>query len=151
MRRLASDCGVSQDRIVSHRPAAPDALVRLSAEYDIGLALDPAASENNDIALSNKMFAYLLAGNAVLATRTKGQSWLAQRLGPAVKLCEPGRPESWAAALRPWVEDAAVLDRALAYAWYMGETRFNWEMEKPVFLDVVAKALAGASANRAAS
>ena len=65
LRSMAADAGVRQERIVSHAPAAADEMVRLAAEFDIGLALEPAASVNNDLALSNKLFTYVLAGNAV--------------------------------------------------------------------------------------
>jgi hypothetical protein len=48
--------------------------IRLSAQADIGLALEPGTTPNNDIAISNKLYTYILAGNAVVASNTSGQS-----------------------------------------------------------------------------
>lgn len=41
--------------------------------YDIGLALEPAKDKNNELAISNKLLAYLQAGLYVMATGTKSQ------------------------------------------------------------------------------
>ena len=42
-------------------------------DFDIGLALEPAKDENNDLAISNKMLAYLQAGLFVVASNTTAQ------------------------------------------------------------------------------
>lgn len=43
------------------------------ANYDIGLALEPAKDKNNDLAISNKLLTYLQAGLFVMATNTSSQ------------------------------------------------------------------------------
>jgi hypothetical protein len=90
----------------------------------------------------------LLAGNAVVATRTSGQRWLGDQLFESVSPCESGNAESLAEALRPWLEDRARLARARARAWSLGETRFNWDSEKMKFLDIVSGVLQSADASR---
>jgi hypothetical protein len=52
---------------------SPNELASVSSKYDVGLALEPAFSINNDIALSNKIFTYLLAGNALILSETSMQ------------------------------------------------------------------------------
>src|SRR2546422_9615422 len=51
---------------------SPDSLVRLAAEYDVGLALEVPISENRIICMNdlctNKVFTYLMAGLAVAAS-----------------------------------------------------------------------------------
>jgi hypothetical protein len=145
LRRLAADCGVDQARIVAHEPASPDDLVRLAASYDVGLALEPSVSVNNDIALSNKLFTYVLAGNAIVATQTSGQVRLKSDLAAAAAWCHAGNAESLAAALRPWLDDWNALDTARRTAWKLGETRFNWEIEQRTFLAVALGALRAAT------
>ena len=83
LRRLASGCGSGERAIVSHPPASPDAMVSLAADMDIGLALEPPASRNNDILWSNKAFTYLLGGIPVVLSRTTGQ----RRAGAALRRC----------------------------------------------------------------
>jgi glycosyltransferase involved in cell wall biosynthesis len=143
LRTLAADLGV-HDRIIPHRPAPADDMVRLAAEYDVGLALEPACSVNNDLALSNKLFTYVLAGNVVVATRTKGHLSVATQLGGAVRTYQPGNAEELATHLREWVENRAVLTSARHAAWQMGESRFNWDVEKATFLAAVSPLLASA-------
>ena len=89
----AAAAGVSRDRIVSHEPAAPDEMVRLASAYDIGLALERPVALNNDILLSNKVFTYLLAGLAVVATRTRAQAALACTLAGSLRRVRRGAPE----------------------------------------------------------
>jgi glycosyltransferase involved in cell wall biosynthesis len=141
LRQLAAERGVAQRQIVSYAPSSPDQLVRLSSEYDIGLALEWPISVNNDILLSNKIFTYLLAGNAVIASRTSGQAAIAPELGQAAALCEPRNPASLANAIKAWLEHPNTLDAARETAWRLGSTRFNWDSEQTKFLQVVASAL----------
>ena len=51
----------------------PEDLPSYSSKFDIGLALEPGFSQNNDIALSNKIFTYLLGGNAIIMSKTSMQ------------------------------------------------------------------------------
>ena len=56
-----------------HSPKQQNELHKSLAEFDIGLALEPAKDINNDLAVSNKILAYLQAGLYVIATETSGQ------------------------------------------------------------------------------
>jgi glycosyltransferase involved in cell wall biosynthesis len=138
---LARSCGVSSAQIISHEPALSDDMVRLAAEFDIGLALEPSHTLNNDLCISNKIFTYLLAGCGIIATSTRGQTQVLEQTGKAGVLYHPGDSEALAAAIRYWYEDRNELGRARLDAWYWGETKFNWDVEKRKFLDVVESTL----------
>jgi glycosyltransferase involved in cell wall biosynthesis len=149
LRDLASGAGVAAARIVAHPPAAPDAMVACAAPMDIGLALEPPVSANNDILWSNKVFTFILAGLPVVLSRTTGQSLLARELDGAAVTYPPGDARGLAEALRPWIEQPALRAQAAERAWQLGERRFNWEIEQRTFLNVVEGVLA--SRTRAAS
>ena len=51
----------------------PELLPAFASQFDVGLALETGFSENNNIALSNKIFTYLLAGNAIILSETAMQ------------------------------------------------------------------------------
>lgn len=136
IRALAAKVGVPSDLITSHAPDAPDRMVAAAAAYDVGLAVEPPVSVNNDILLSNKVFTYLLAGNALIATRTRAHVRLAPQLGAAAALCQPGDAADLAASLDRWIRNRNALEDARRHAWSLGETRFNWEQEKSAFLAV---------------
>ena len=59
--------------IVFHGSMSQNTLHQQLGGFDIGLALEPAKDENNDLAISNKMLAYLQAGLFVVASNTKAQ------------------------------------------------------------------------------
>ena len=143
LRGLARECGVPNDAIAAHPPAPPDEMIRLSAQADIGLALEPGTTLNNDIAISNKLYTYILAGNAVVASNTSGQSMAVADLNGAAVTYSAGAPDSLADALSVWLSDRAALGRARAEAWRLGERRFNWDVEKREFLRVAEDALLG--------
>ncbi len=59
--------------IIVHKPIAQKDLHLALTEFDIGLALEPAKDTNNELAISNKILAYLQAGLFVVATNTPAQ------------------------------------------------------------------------------
>jgi glycosyltransferase involved in cell wall biosynthesis len=54
-------------------PVEPDQIFELASAFDIGLAIEPALNENNNVIFTNKLFTYLLSGNAILFTSTTAQ------------------------------------------------------------------------------
>ncbi len=141
LRHLANVSGLTTERLVSHPPARPDAMVALAAGMDIGLALEPPASRNNDILWSNKAFTYLLAGTPVILSRTTGQSALAPLFGDAAVTYTPGNAAELAAGLERWTRNPTALAHARRLAWRLGEERYNWEVEMPRFLSIVSEVL----------
>ena len=145
---LAAAAGAERSRIVLHPLAPPEDMVRLSAQYDVGLALEQPVNESRRICLTNKIFAYLLAGNAVAATATDSQRSLMAGIAGA-GFCYPAEDaQSLARGLLAWYEDRKELDRVRRQVWDWGTREFNWDREKQEFL----RALEGAhsSANAAA-
>jgi glycosyltransferase involved in cell wall biosynthesis len=137
LRGLATKVGLHAEQLVVHPPAAARQMVRLAAPYDIGLALEPGVSENNDLALSNKIFTYLLAGVPVIASATTAQRALADTLGPAAKVFKSGDVSGLNATLRGWLGNPAALAAAREDAWNLGARRFNWDIEQQKFLAIV--------------
>lgn len=138
---LAGSAGLDPKQIICHAPGRPEEMVRLSAQYDVGLALEQRVSKNRDICLTNKIFTYLLAGNAVVGTATTGQKPVMKSIGSAGFCYEPGNTRMLAEGLRLWVEDRRTLEQARRQAWEWGTLRYNWDLEKKRFLQVVEKVL----------
>jgi len=139
---FAKSVGVEPERVVSHSPGSPDEMVHLAASLDIGLALEQPDILNRDICLTNKIFTYLLAGNAILATGTQGQRPILQELAPAGYYYKPGKMDELAAILKQWKEDRTSLENARRLAWEWGTRKYNWDIEKSKFLDIVSGVLA---------
>jgi glycosyltransferase involved in cell wall biosynthesis len=148
--RLAKDRGVDPATIKFYPPAVSEEMIRVSAKYDVGLALEKAASPNRDLCLTNKIFSYLLAGNAVAATSTVGQKAIVEKLGSAGFLYEPGDSEALARGLRVWHDDRSQLEQARRQAWSLGANTFNWDLEKKKLVEVVGSVLNGQESGAAA-
>ena len=141
LRDLAASNGLHSRAIVLHAPAPPSEMIRAAAEFDVGLALEQPVSLNRDLCLTNKIFSYLLAGNAIAATSTTGQRPIIEATGRAGFLYEPGDVDALANGLRDWSHDRQQLGRARWEAWSWGTRQFNWDIEKKKLLDVVSDVL----------
>ena len=123
-------------------PAPEDELIRETARCHLGLALERRTPPNRNICLTNKIFTYLLAGAAVIASDTDAQKqFMAQH--PGIGQVYPiGDAEALAAIIRHYHENRAELEAARRRAWELARTELNWEKEQHKFLELVEKALA---------
>lgn len=149
LRGLAEALGVGPRlRVLPHCP--PNEVVRRAAAHDIGLALEVGETVNRDLCVTNKLFTYLLAGLPAAATATTGQRKVCAAVPEATRLYEVGD----VAGLVRAVQDLLNEPRASENARRAGSERYNWDLERAVFLNVVEQTLneggkpqAGASAN----
>lgn len=124
-------------------PLRPSALVRDAARFHLGLGAEVSVCRNRLIALTNKVFVYLLAGLPVLLSETPAQAKLAEEIGLAGELFPVDDHEALAASIDRLLLDSDRLSKARSSAWELGQTRFNWEIEKGKFLESVEAALEG--------
>jgi glycosyltransferase involved in cell wall biosynthesis len=122
-------------------PAPPNEMARLAAQYDVGLASELSTPPNRAISLTNKIFVYLLAGIPVLLSDTPAQREIASELGEAGRLVDLDNPDLIAACLDGWASDRNSLGVAKQKAWHLGQTRFNWDLERRHFLQQVRLSL----------
>ena len=135
--RSFKESGLDPAKIKFCPPAGAEDMIRLSSEYDVGLAVEQPASPNRDLCLTNKIFSYLLAGNAIAATSTTGQRAIVEKLGAAGFLYAPGDCKALANGLRTWHDDRAQLEKARREAWSFATNSFNWDLEKKKLLQLV--------------
>jgi hypothetical protein len=121
--------------------AAPSEMARLAAGYDIGLAVEPGCTTNNELLLSNKIFTYLLGGVPILLSRTPAQIGLSRDLGAAALLIDLSKSRETALELDRFFESGERQRYARKEAWRLGRNRYNWDCEKEVFLSSVKAAL----------
>lgn len=126
-----------------HEPMPPDDLTAFASQFDIGFALEPAFSINNNLALSNKIFTYLQAGLAVVASDTEAQAWLMNEYPGIGKIYQKGNAQALADILLYYHEhrEQLLINRKTALA--VAQETLNWEQESRKLLNVVEKTLAG--------
>jgi glycosyltransferase involved in cell wall biosynthesis len=108
----------------------------------LGYVGELAETSNRQIALTNKLFSYLLGGVPSLATDIPSHRQLAPQLGEAMTLFPIGDAAALASAIDRHLLDPPDLAKSRAYAWHLGQTRFNWDTERARLTDIVAKVAA---------
>lgn len=136
-------------RVVVHPLPPATSVLRTLARHHIGLSLDGSNCANRALTVCNKVFLYLHAGLACVATHTPGHaSVLAGLIGASAdSLYPPGDVDALVEILRRLTGPEALM-RAQNAAWLAGSTRYSWDVEREAFLRAVSDALAGRAAAR---
>jgi glycosyltransferase involved in cell wall biosynthesis len=143
---LARELGLA-DKVRLLPLAPPQDMVFLASRYDLGLSLETEVSESRRLCLTNKIFTYLLAGVPVMMSDTPAQRDLAPALGTAASVVSLAEPDSIAAALDRLAAPSNLVP-AKQSALRLGRERYNWDREKGILLDLVAKAFAQRDGDR---
>jgi hypothetical protein len=136
-----------RQRVRIHALVGTDELTSRISEHDIGLACELRRPRSRDVTITNKVFQYLQAGLAVLASDTEGQKEAARSAPDAMHIVRSGDPGSARAALQQLVDDRSKLRAMRSAAWEAG-SRLCWENESPKLVEAVEKALDQRSATR---
>lgn len=113
----------------------PSELARFSSEFDIGLALEPAFSENNDKALSNKIFTYLSAGNAIILSETTMQATFnnSYQVGESFAINDV---EALAKIINGYL-NTDKLNTQKKHNYYLAKNHLNWDNESKKLLSIL--------------
>lgn len=127
-------------------PVSERALFEIANQQHIGFALERSIPENRDICLTNKIFTYLMAGNAIIASDTQSQkSFMADNPGVGWVYAQ-GNSDELAGILKTCYLDPDLLEKTKRNAWELADQELNWEEEQKKWLQLVEKALNAASA-----
>ncbi|MDD3180128.1 MAG: glycosyltransferase [Opitutaceae bacterium] len=130
-----------RSRILFQPFVAPDKLPEVLAGFDIGLALEPTSPPNRDVTISNKIFQYMNAGLAVIATSTAGQREVLATAPGCGLLVEKDDPAQFASQLDTLLGNTERLRACQNAARAAAATELCWEKESARFLQAVAEAL----------
>jgi glycosyltransferase involved in cell wall biosynthesis len=117
-----------------HPRIDPDKLIASIAQYDVGLALERPQNRNYSLTVTNKIFSYMLAGLAVVATEIPGQREVLSEVPGAGVLYPAGDAKSLRDALEVWIRDGRKLHHAQQVAWDAARTKYCWDIEQRKFL-----------------
>jgi glycosyltransferase involved in cell wall biosynthesis len=140
LRGLARDRGVAE-RVHFHPIVPPREILADAAEHDIGLGLELRRPLNRDICITNKIFLYMLAGLAVIASRTRGHDDVIKLCPESGFLYPSGDAAALAAILDRLAQDRQLLERTQAAALAAARDRWNWERESRILVAAVEEAM----------
>lgn len=136
LRNLATDHGVSQN-VHFHPAVSPGELLSDASRHDVGLCLENPRSLNRDICITNKIFLYMLAGLAIVASRTRGQRMVLDA-APGIGFdYEPGDAHALAEILDRYAADRDLLKRTKTNALQAAQKRWNWERESEALVAAI--------------
>jgi glycosyltransferase involved in cell wall biosynthesis len=118
-----------------HASVHQEDLFNLAAEFDIGLATEPIFPFNRNICLTNKLFAYIQNGLAVVASNTHAQRVFFQ-LQPKIGSIYKNINEL-VEIFHSYNSDRALLLRIKKNCFELGQKDINWESEKVKFLNII--------------
>jgi len=110
-------------------------LSAFAVKFDVGLALETAFSENNNVALSNKIFTYLLAGNAMILSETDMQLAFNNqyKIGESFAV---GDVAGLAEKIN-FYRDHEKLNAQKKYNYELAKNQLNWDKEAEKLLAII--------------
>ena len=124
-----------------HNPIPPDDIISFASQFDIGLALENQSPYNRDICLTNKIFTYMQAGLAIVASDTLAQRGFIAYNPTIGKVYPNGNEQALADILLSFQQDKRHLETCKSEALRLAQTQYNWEVESLKFLAVVKQTL----------
>ncbi len=128
--------------LVFHDPIAPDEIIPFASAFDIGLAMEDSVPYNRDICLTNKIFTYMQAGLAIIASDTTAQKGLMGDCRETGKVYENRNVQSLSQAISHYADNRDELYAAKRASYSIAHSELNWEIESEKFLALVNKTLA---------
>lgn len=130
-----------RDRLFIH-PTVPNAeLLSRIAEHDIGLALERTDIPSRNLTVTNKLFQYIQAGLAVIATDTAGQREILSQVPTVGRLIPNNEPLKLAQAVEYLIRNPESLSATKVAALYAAKEKFCWEKQARVLLQDTKLAL----------
>jgi glycosyltransferase involved in cell wall biosynthesis len=114
---------------------APNDLPMFSANFDIGLAVELSNPLNRDICLTNKIFTYLLAGNAIIFSDTKAQQKFNISNDAGLIFSQNNVSDLVNCIL--YFKNKTFLQIQKSKNLKLAETKFNWQNESKKILEIV--------------
>jgi glycosyltransferase involved in cell wall biosynthesis len=134
LRQHVRDEGLAE-RIEIAEPIPPDSLVEGLHDFDVGLIIDRPLTRNNELALPNKLFEYLMAGLAVVAPELPSLGRLISDAGVGLTFT-PGDVGSLADVLTRLATDRSLLQELRDRARSAALDGFNAEAQSSLLIGV---------------
>jgi glycosyltransferase involved in cell wall biosynthesis len=129
------------NRLLIH-PTVPNAeLLSRIAEHDIGLSLESTDIPSRNLTVTNKLFQYLQAGLAVIATETAGTREVLSQCPTTGRLISSNNPVALAQALKDLLGTPERLTAAKAASLQATKEQFCWEKQAKSLLSTAELAL----------
>jgi hypothetical protein len=122
-------------------PVSEKKIVQIASEHHIGLASEYSHNVNRDLCLTNKIFTYLLAGNALVLSDTYAQKSFLNENPCIGLLYKQNSTEELTAVFKSYLSDSNLLQLHRQKSLNLAISKCNWDVEQNQFLDNVKSVL----------
>ena len=130
-----------RDRVFIHPTVPNQELLSRISEHDIGLAIEYSDVISRNLTITNKLFQYLQAGLAVIATDTVGQQEILSQNSEVGRLIPANHPLALAEAIKDLLQTSDNLKKAKLASLRAAQEKFCWEFETEKIVQLSNKAL----------
>lgn len=127
-----------RSRLFFYQQCSSTCLENWLCDFDIGLALENKETLNREICITNKIFQYITAGLAIIATDTEGQKWVLNQAPEIGFIVDQSKMEIAANHINYWAEHLHKLELAKKAAQNVAQSKFNWDLEKNKLLQQIS-------------
>jgi glycosyltransferase involved in cell wall biosynthesis len=137
--QIALKSGLKKKQIIFLDPVGPDEIFLIAAEHHIGLALESENTINRNICLTNKLFSYMMAGLAIIASDTYAQKFFLDNNKGIGNYYHKGDIGELACLLKGYQSNPEILKAHRANSLKLASEKFNWEEEEEKLLSLIEK------------
>ncbi|GAB3195575.1 glycosyltransferase involved in cell wall biosynthesis [Pontibacter aydingkolensis] len=139
--KIADEAAAPSSYITFNPPVAEAEIFKIASQHDIGVGGEIPSCLNREFCLTNKIFTYLLAGNALVLSDTQAQKKFLEDYPAVGSIFRSEEPESLAYVLRQYANEPDLLVTHRMNAREIALNELNWEKEKEKFIDKVVSVL----------
>ena len=123
-------------RITLKSPIPEKEIFKELSNHQIGLALEPGFSENNNIARSNKLFSFIVGGCHIVATATPAQLDFQKEYEASVTFIDLTKPHTISEVIQEINSNRDTLYTSRMLNWKLGQVKVNWETESSKLVEL---------------
>ena len=138
---VAKNNGLDVKCLIFLQPVEEKEIVAIASQHHIGLACEMPYVLNRDLCLTNKVFLYLPAGNAVVFSDTCAQALFLYEYPGIGVVYKQNDAEQLALLLKNYINDPALLHQHRTASLKLSKHHMNWETEQKVLLQKIAEFL----------
>jgi glycosyltransferase involved in cell wall biosynthesis len=138
---VGKQSGVEPTQIVFIDPVRLSEMFKIAGEHHIGMATEIGHNENNKIALSNKIFSYLLSGLAIVVSDTPAQLDFIQEHRAIGHSFARNNSSELAKVLEQFLNRPEELNICRENARQLAKATLNWEKESGKVVSIVTSKL----------
>jgi glycosyltransferase involved in cell wall biosynthesis len=136
IKSLIEFWGLNEKQINICNPVPSEELIVFASKFDIGLCTEESSVLNRDLCLTNKLFTYLNAGNAVILSNTKAQNNFLNEHPNIGFTYSIGDMNSLSKIIDNYYKDRNLLYFHKASSRKISREKFNWEIESNKLISI---------------